>query len=243
MLETRKYKRGNVLIVMIILLVGVIWLVSWKTYGHPTDPTAAKTKIASSNNVYTVPKPPAKPTAPAGWKTYCNGPGGLCLIYPASWQINTIGSGEAPDPSMPGVTILSLASGTNVAYLPDMPAPPLSNNVCGSICLFTTLSATDDPNFPNTKIIEGVFQAEGFANPEYCLMSDDLVSGFGLKVGSTVNIGTFFGCQFKNTKAGWNIGLGLSLVVDSDNFADAKDWLSSPDGKIAKQIIQSAQPN
>src|SRR6185312_6009117 len=103
---------------LVLVVIIVIGLAGWLVYKHQKHAAKDTAKPAASKSK-TVAKS-AKPADPyAGWKSFCSSYGGLCLQYPADWQLKqqTFTANESPSPEIDTVT--SPSGDIVVSYTPS----------------------------------------------------------------------------------------------------------------------------
>ena len=217
-------------VILVVVVVALIGLVGWLVYKSPPRASSLSSVSTSLNR-------PSTPTQPEGyyarWNQYCDTEGKACFKYPPNWTLNENKEVVSSTVNNVSSTVQSPDQAVNISY-----AYPYVRDA--AITSFLTMSIDNIPNYPNLKIVGGIYiDNNNFSL--YAIVDASLVSQDGLAVGHTSQfINTpRFGLTTDTTNEPYQL-VAIDGLSNGNNTLDAaKNWFTSPEAKDGLLILQS----
>jgi hypothetical protein len=230
--KIRKNETGfsAVEIVLVLVIVGLIGVVGYMVYKNQHKTTAPVATTISTKPASTTPAKTAPADPYAGWKQYCDTDHKTCFKYPADWAQNEDKVALSDTVNNVGSTVASPNKTVNISY--DFPYIK-----DGGESNFLTMSIDDVPNYPDLKIVGGIYtDMNNFS--EYAIVNSSVVSQYGLAVGKTTQF--IVTPRFHASTDGDYQFVAIAAANGADHtLTAAKSEFSSQDAKTGVLILKS----
>lgn len=253
------YKKSNqsgftaldsLLIILIIVLIGSVGYLVYRTQPKVTTTY----KVRSNNSTVSVKKQTTRSVVTShttnnpyqGWKTFCSAFGGLCLKYPTNWTFKqTLTKTVVAETDI----INSPAGDLSINYYPNTGTGPTGDN---SDVYVYSVNPTQSSYFEVVGLVVKSLDSPTGYVPELFVTSNN-INSYNYYAGQSIS-DTYFATVPIFTSPKINNGKYLSLLdvelanqnsqlTGFNTEAQAQDWFTLSQVKVAKQILESVSLN
>ena len=245
---------GAVIIIIPLLIIGsIIGFIIYAT--HSADKTYSDSTIVSNQKTL----PPKKIQSDSGWQSFCSSYGGLCLKYPADWNMTTTPIND----SVASAQITSPSGSVTVEYNPI--CPDTTPVIAGAFTDYveSVVSPTNNNDFKIVKSIEiadyaGVKQKGAPPTSIYenfYLTTNNNIKQYQISVGThmTNTDNEAAASYFVNTNSPTDTGVQCinvgslkatntnngSSVITFSQLGEGQAWFDTAEVETAGQILAS----